>query len=161
MKTIRQISIYDRKISDKYYVTDSGTFYTLSKDRKVMRDGDRRTVTKHQIREAISLGRDWYVPFEDWGMYCIVLPSGLVLRRLKTLIRPDTNTVVIHLTSVTNKELTLYAARVVANTYIGSVEDMEVHHVDTDRTNNNVENLEVLSFDEHRGIGQHAIRHQL
>lgn len=161
MKIIRQISLYDRRVSDKYYVTDSGTFYTLSKDRKVMKDGDRRTVSKHQIKEAISIGRDWYVPFNDWGMYCIILPNGLVLRRLKTYIRPDVNSVIIHVQNTEGKELALYAARIVANTFIEDVKGMEVHHKDADRTNNSVENLEVLSFEDHRGKGQHSKRHQL
>lgn len=161
MKTIRQISIYDRNIGDRYYVTDSGTFYTHVKNNKVMKNLDQRTITKHQIKEAMSLGKDWYVPFEDWGMYCIVLPNGFVLRRLKTTIRKDCNSVLIHMNSVSGKELTLYAARVVANTYIDCVVGKEVHHIDSDRTNNSVENLEVLTFEEHRGKGQHSHRHQL
>ena len=161
MKSIRQISLYDRNISDRYFVTDSGTFYSAAKDRKVMKDGDRRTITKHQIKEAISLARDWYTPFEDWGMYCIILPNGVVLRRLKTLVRPECSSVVVHLTSVSGKELTKYVARIVANTFISSVEDMEVHHKDNNRKNNNVDNLEVLSFEDHRGVGNHTQRHQL
>lgn len=161
MKIIRQVSLYDRRISDKYYVTDSGTFYVVVKSRKVMKDAERKVVTKHHIKEAIAIGKEWFVPFTEWGMYCIILSNGLVLRRLKTYIRPDCASVIIHMQNVEGKDVALYAARVVANTFIDDVKGMEVHHKDSDRTNNSVENLEVLSFEDHRGKGQHAIRHQL
>ena len=161
MKSIRKISVYDRQVQDRYYITDSGTVYSEAKDRKVMRDGDRRTVTVHLVKEAMSVNKEWFVPFKDWGMFCIILRDGTVLRRLTTSISDDTKTAKVHLLDTTGKEITRIVARLVANTFIESVDGKEVHHIDQDRTNNSVENLEVLTFEEHRGVGSHAVRHQL
>ena len=156
---IRQVSIYDRYIKDRYYAADDGSIFTQCKNNKVMLDGERRTVTKHILREAMASDSDFIIPFKDWGMYCIVLRSGIVLRRLSTYVK-ECNSVTVCMFSVTNKELRLYVSRVIANTFISDVSDMEVHHIDGNRLNNNVLNLQVLTRDEHRGIGNFRQNHK-
>lgn len=160
MKEIRQICVYDRKIKDKYYVTDSGVVYVQVYNKRVMRQDNRRTVTKHILREAMASSQKWIVPFSDWGNYCIVLQSGVVLRRLSTRIREKCNSVDVMLITVHDVETRRYLSRVVANTFIDSVDGKEVHHIDGDRTNNHISNLQVLTFEEHRGCGNHRKNHK-
>lgn len=155
---IRQICIYDRNLKDRYYATSTGLCYTLCKDNLVMIDGERRRVTKHQIREAMSSCEDFTVPFKDWGLKVIILRSGLVLRLLKTFIKPC-GSVTVCMFDVNNNEKRLYVSRVIANTFIASVENMEVHHINRDRKDNRCSNLEVMSFEDHRGAGNHAKNH--
>lgn len=158
MKSIRKISLYERSIRDTYYVSDSGTIYVARNDRKVMKDDERRTVTKHMIKQAMALNQEWYVPFNDWGMYCLVLKDGTVVRRLSTFIK-DNEQVAVALTDINDVQKKMYVSRIVANTFISDVTNMEVHHKDRDRKNNHVSNLEVLTFEEHRGKDIHELRH--
>jgi hypothetical protein len=155
---IRQISIYDRNLKDRYYITSTGMCYTLCKDRAVMIDGERRKVTKHQINEAMSSGDDFSVPFKDWGLKVIILKNGLVLRLLKTFVK-QCNSVTVCMFDVNNNEKRLYVSRLVANAFIASVENKEVHHINGNRRDNNCSNLEVLSFEDHRGVGNHSKNH--
>lgn len=152
MRNIRQISLYDRVINDRYYITDSGTVYSLCKNRKVMKDGDLRTVNKQLITEAKSLGRDWFIPFKDWGMYCIVLADGKVVRRLSTHVKTKCNSVTVAVSDTSGHEVRAYVSRLVANTFLSDVSGMEIHHKDRDRTNNLVENLQVLTQEEHNQL---------
>lgn len=150
---IRKISLYDRTIKDKYYATSTGVIYTSVKSRKVMKDGVQHTITKHLLDLAHSSENDWIVPFQDFGLYCIVLKDGTILRRLKTYIRPECCSVTVPLVDVFDKEIRRYVSRLVANTFISAVDGKEVHHIDRNRSNNNLNNLEVLDFDTHRGVG--------
>lgn len=155
---IRQICIYDRNLKDRYYATSTGLCYTLCKDGRVVINGERRNVTKHQIREAISSSEGFTVPFKDWGLKVVILRSGLVLRILKTFIRPC-GSVTVCMFDVNNKEKRPYVSRIIANTFIAPVENMEVHHINRDRRDNRCSNLEVMSFEDHRGAGNFANNH--
>lgn len=44
----------------------------------------------------------------------------------------------------------IYVHRIIASTFIGDCEGLEVHHLDSDKSNNRVENLEVLSKRDHQ-----------
>lgn len=156
MNSIRRISLYDRSINDRYYITDSGTVYSLCKDRKAMKDGERRTVNRHLIKEAISLALDWFIPFKDWGMYCIVLPDGKVLRRLSTHIKKPCNSITVCIANTAGGEVRAYVARLVANSFLEDVKDKEVHHIDRDRTNNCLANLMVLTREDHIELHREA-----
>ena len=153
MKQIRKISIALPHIKDKYYVTDTGSIYVANSSSKVMKDGERKTVTKHFIKEAQASYNQWQLPFKEWGNYCVVLGDGTVLRRLTSTVRKDTGQVNISLISTLDKESKMYVSRVVAAVFLESVDGKEVHHKDRNRKNNDITNLEVLSFEEHRGCG--------
>ena len=51
--------------------------------------------------------------------------------------------------------------RLLAGCFIGEVKDMEVHHIDQNRKNNTISNLEILSFEKHRGKGSHNKNHNM
>ena len=45
-----------------------------------------------------------------------------------------------------------YVSRLVAKTFIGDITEKEVHHIDQNRFNNVVSNLQILTKKEHRNI---------
>ena len=155
---IRNISTYMRSIKDKYYITCGGVVYTTVYSKKVMFNGEQRTITRHMLDTAKSNDEPFSVPFKDWGLKCIVLKDGTVLRVLKTQIR-ECGSVHLGIFDIHNVEKRFYVSRLVANTFICDVTGKEVHHKDNDRTNNCVSNLEVLTFEEHRGVGHHKKNH--
>lgn len=153
MKQIRRISIYVTNIKDKYYVTDTGTFYVAITSSKVMKDGHRRAVSKNCIKQVMGSDKAWGIAFKDWGSYCLILKDGSILRRMSTYICKETGAIIAALITTLDKEVRVYASRIIAAVYLENVEGKEVHHVDRNRQNNSIANLEVLSFEEHRGIG--------
>lgn len=155
---IRQVCIYNRNLKERYYVSNTGLCYTKCKDGRAMIDGVRRTITKHLIRQAMNGSDDFLIPFDDWGLKVILLHDGTILRLLKTFVR-ECNTVIVSMFDVDNVEKKLYVSRLIANAFVADVENKEVHHIDQDRTNNKSSNLAVLSFEDHRGVGNHNINH--
>jgi len=155
---IRQACVYIREMKDRYYVTSTGVVYTECKDNKVMVDGALYRVTKHMRNEAKSSDKEFYIPFKALGMKCIVLRNGTVLRSLKTRIK-ECGSVVVSMFNILNVEKKIYVSRLVAACFIADIAGKEVHHIDHNRSNNNVENLQVLSFEEHRGKGSHKENH--
>lgn len=159
---IRNISVYFHDIHSRYYIDTNGCVYTsLSPQlKKIMVDGERITVTsfiKNHISELnktdkqimrFPFSKDYYLMYD-----------GTILQRLKTKVT-DNNRAIVHLVCV-EKQKQLEVSRLVAGVFIGSVEGKEVHHKDQNRLNNHVDNLQILTFEEHRGKGHFKDNHNL
>ena len=159
MRQLRKISLYDRNLKDKYYCGDDGSIYSEVFNNKVMNNGERRTVSTTFIRQCKAKSNKWSIPFKDWGLSCIVLNNGKVLRRLKTTVRKDSNEVQVGLISTQEELITYKIHRLIAEVFLGSIENKEVHHKNGDKTNNSINNLEILKFEEHRGKGNYLKNH--
>ena len=156
MKEIRQISPYVQSVKDKYYIADDGSIYCELSNSKVMKNGEKRRISAHLRRQAMSIDSPkWTIPFKDWGTYCLVLKNGTMLRRLKTQLKYTNNKyeqVGICLNLITEEQKYFYVSRLVASVFIGNLKGKEVHHIDRDRKNNNVSNLQILSKEDHMKI---------
>ena len=85
--------------------------------------------------------------------------DGTILQRLKTKVT-DNDRAIVHLVCV-EKQKQLEVSRLVAGVFIGSVDGKEVHHKDQNRLNNHVDNLQILTFEEHRGKKHFKDNHNL
>lgn len=164
---IRRISDYIKCIHSRYYVDTNGVIYTSMTNHRdrVMVDGKYYFLKKTRNKYLPNLNRTTNMIAEikeiPNGKYYF-LYDGTILHRLSTR-KYDDGTVDVSLMSVNSKERgdRFKVHRIVAACFIGDIENKEVHHIDQDRTNNKVDNLQILSFEEHRGKGNHTKNHNL
>lgn len=159
---VRKLCYYFPNIHSRYYIDTNGTVYTSLAPgmKKIMIDGERITLTPHVNNALPFLNRTERqmakLPFsKDY----FVLYDGTILQRLKTVIKENNEVVVSLVCTDTRKPFEV--SRLVAGAFIENVDGKEVHHKDNNRMNNNVDNLAVLSFYEHRGHGNFKANHNL
>ena len=164
---IRKISDYIKNVHSRYYVDTNGVIYTSmsSSSDKVMVNGKRYNLKKIRNKYLSEMNRTNNMimkikEIEDGNYY--FLYDGTILHRLATRIYDD-GTVDVSLILVNGrvKGDRLKVHRIVAVCFIGDIENKEVHHIDQNRSNNKVSNLKILSFEEHRGKGNHTKNHNL
>lgn len=154
MYDIRRISDYFKEVHSRYYVDVNGCVYTSLSEgtNRIMINGKRINISS--FRKAtlplMNTSTKALVPIPNTQGY-FLLYNGKILQRLKTMINSDTNEVNVSIIRVWGGTATgnyYLVSRLVAGCFIGEVANMEVHHIDQDRTNNKVENLEILSTEE-------------
>lgn len=159
---IRNLSVYFPGIHSRYYIDTNGCVYTsLSPSlKKIMIDGKRYTITSFIQNHISELNKtDKQIMKMPFSKDYYLMYDGTVLQRLKTKIT-DNQRVIVHLVCI-EKQKQLEVSRLVAGAFIGNIYGMEVHHKDQNRLNNHVENLQIMTFDEHRGKGHHKENHSL
>lgn len=159
---IRQLCIYFKDIHSRYYIDTNGSVYTslAPSVKKVMIDGKRITVTAFINNTLPFLNRtDKQIERMPFSKDYFLLYDGTILQRLKTRVK-ENGEIVVSLVC-TNERKCLSVPRLVAGTFVQSVDGMEVHHIDRNRANNRADNLAVMSFEEHRGKGNYKPNHNL
>ena len=100
------------------------------------------------------------IRFKDTNYF--LLYDGTILKRLKTIVSERDEVSVSIITVDRNNKTGCYFSvpRLVAKTFIGDIEGKEIHHIDRNRRNNKVENLKILTSEEHRGKGKFKLNHK-
>lgn len=165
MYDIRKISDCFKEVHSRYYVDVNGCVYTSLSEgtTRIMVDGKRINISsfRKSTLPLMNTSTKALIPIPNAQGYFLMY-NGKILQRLKTMIKTDTNEVNVSIIRAWggNKTGNYYlVSRLVAGCFIGDVTNKEVHHIDQDRTNNKACNLQILSKEEHRGIGNHKERH--
>ena len=165
MFDIRQICSTFKEVHSRYYVDTNGTIYTsLSPSTsRVTINGERVAISgfKNENLRRLDKNSQMMVRFEESEYF--LLYDGTILRRMKTQINPQGEIVVsiIRVRNGNERGNSYTVSRLVAGVFIRDVTGLEVHHIDRNRKNNNVDNLEVLSFEEHRSKKTFKQKHSL
>lgn len=165
---IRNISQYFREVHSRYFIDTNGSVYTsLSKN-------TTRIVIEGEVKNIKSFKKEKENYFNNTNKLLVLIPGtnnkyflmndGIVLHRLSTRI-DEIGCVDVSLIRVDGSGNPLgnryKLHRLMAGCFIGNIENKEVHHKDGNRTNNKLSNLEILTFEEHRGKGNFPKNHTL
>lgn len=152
---IRKISDYFREVHSRYFIDTNGCVYTSCglNTNRILVDGERinmKLFRKNNMDKFNTTNKLIISIPNTKGRYYLK-NDGLILHRLATkideigqvdvcLIRVDGN----------EKDNRYKIHRLLAGCFIGDVEGKEVHHRNQNRMDNRIENIEILSFEEHR-----------
>ena len=128
-----------------------------------MVNGKRLNVNKFRktILENLNRTNKMLIAVPETDKKYYMLYDGTVLQRLSTRIKENKQVSVCLMYINGNKRGNqTYVSRLVAGSFIGNVDNMEVHHKDGDRTNNKVNNLAILTMEKHRGKGNFNKNHK-
>lgn len=161
---IKKINDNFPNIHSRYYIDSNSVVYTsISRNNtRITVNGERRNINKFRKENLPKMNNTnkliIEIPNSEHKYY--MLNDGTILQRLNTLKR-DNDTIYVHLISFDgNQNGKLFIlSRLVAGSFLGSVEGKEVHHLDGDRTNNKISNLKILTFEEHRSKGKFKENH--
>ena len=165
MFDIRKISTGFREVHSRYYVDTNGVVYTsLSPSTKKIMIGGKIFSLGAFINEnlrTLDKNTKMLCRFQDTEYF--LMYDGTILRRMKTQINKQGEVVVslIRVYNGNDRGNSYAVSRLVAGVFISDVSGKEVHHIDRNRKNNNVENLEVLTFAEHRSKESFSQKHSL
>lgn len=165
---IRNISIYFKEIHSRYYIDTNGVVYTsiAPNTTRIMVDGKRININKFKKENIQKLNNtnNLLTSIPDTNNKYYLMNNGLILHRLSTRI-DDIGEVDVNLMRVDgsgNPGGNRYKLhRLLAGCFLGDITNKEVHHKDGNRTNNKLSNLEILTFEEHRGKGNFTKNHTL
>ena len=164
MYDIRQLCLYFPSIHSRYYIDTNGIVYSsLSPNTKrISIDGENYNLTnwKHENLKKLDKWVNMLIRFNETNYF--LLYDGTILKRLKTIISERDEVSVSIITVDRNNKTGCYFSvpRLVAKTFIGDIEGKEIHHIDRNRRNNKVENLKILTSEEHRGKGKFKLNHK-
>lgn len=162
--TFRNISIYIQRIKSKYYVSSNGDFFTEKSDSlyRFYVDG-KRISCKNRILQMLNEMRENNEKFRylDWidntsqshqDNPHYLLSDGKIIRRMSQQIDSRTNRYFVYLNNVLDERERLCSHRIVAQCFLGNVEWKDVRHKDGNPLNNNINNLLILTPEEHRKL---------
>lgn len=163
MYDIRQICMYNRSIHSRYYIDTNGVVYSsLSPNTtKIMIEGVKYNITSWK-KQQLNLLNKWnnlIIRFKETNYF--LMYDGTVLKRLKTMVS-ESNEVSVSIITIDRDNKTgsyFSVSRLVAQVFLGDITNKEVHHIDRNRLNNNVNNLKILSMEEHRGKNNYHKNH--
>ena len=164
---IRRISDYLRNVHSRYYVDTNGVIYTsLSQNtRYICYNGKKINIRplKQKYLNKLNKTNQMLCKIEeiDEKSY-FFLYDGTILQRLQTSLH-EFDEVYVCLITVNGNEHGnhISVARIVAACFIGDIFEKEVHHKNQNRLDNRVNNLSIMSFNEHRGKGNFNNNHNL
>lgn len=163
MYDIRKISEVFREVHSRYYVDTNGVTYTsLSPStNRITINGEKIAIGgfKSENLRKLDKNANMMVRFKETDYF--LLYDGTILKRLKTILNKGITPCVSIITVTKGNSTGNYysIARLVAGVFIGDIENKEVHHIDRNRLNNKVDNLEILSFEEHRSEASFKKKH--
>lgn len=152
---IRQICNYMPEIHSRYYIDTNGVVYTSMSEntKRIMVDGIRININKlkKQLMTKLDTTNNQIINLTGFPKY-FLKNDGKILQRLAT--RCDESGVVdVCLITLNNrtKGVRYKIHRLMAYVFIGNPGGKEIHHIDGNRANNKLDNLKLLTFEEHRG----------
>lgn len=162
---IRNISNYFREVHSRYYIDTNGAIYTSISENtnRIMVDGSYISINKfrkNNISELNNTNKILIAIPETKNKYYL-MNNGMILQRLATR-KKDCGAVDVCLIRVNggnDKGNRYLIHRLLAGCFIGEVNNMEVHHKDNNRLNNNLNNLQIMTLEEHRGFGNFNKNH--
>ena len=163
---IRKINIYIPTIHSRYYIDTNGVVYTSlgSTTTRVLINGERYNINGFRKANVSSLNSSskMLMPIPFAKNY-FLLYNGDILKRLSTRLRVETQEVDVCLTTcgAERNDKRWKIARLMGYVFLGiRTSDEEIHHIDRDRTNNRLSNLQALTKEEHRGKNNFSKLHK-
>lgn len=152
---LRQICIYIPEIHSRYYIDTNGVVYTslAEGNKRIMIDGKKYNINHLKKDALLKLNNtnDQLLQLKDFPKY-FIKNDGKILQRLWTRIDERNVVEVCLITLHGNPKGTYYRlSRLMAKVFIGNPDNLEVHHIDGNRSNNKLDNLKLLTFEEPRG----------
>lgn len=165
---IRNISQYFREVHSRYFIDTNGSVYTsLSKNTsRIVIEGEVKNIKSFKKEKAnyFNNTNKLLISILDTNNKYFLMNDGTVLHRISTRI-DEIGCVDVSLIRVDGSGNPLgnryKLHRLMAGCFIGNIENKEVHHKDGNRANNKLSNLEILTFEEHRGKGNFSKNHTL
>lgn len=165
---IRNISQYFREVHSRYFIDTNGSVYTsLSKNTsRIVIEGEVKNIKSFKKEKAnyFNNTNKLLISIPDTNNKYFLMNDGTVLHRISTRI-DEIGCVDVSLIRVDGSGNPLgnryKLHRLMAGCFIGNIENKEVHHKDGNRANNKLSNLEILTFEEHRGKGNFSKNHTL
>ena len=162
---IRNISLYVPIIHSRYYIDTNACVYTsISGDNsRILVNGVRYNISGFKKSNIHFLNRNdnMLIPFPQATNYFLMY-DGSFLKRLSTRIN-NKNEVDVCLTTINGRDkgdrFSLH--RLMGYVFLGLKQEEEIHHIDQNRVNNKLDNLRVMSKEEHRGQGNYLNNHKL
>lgn len=165
---IRNISQYFREVHSRYFIDTNGSVYTsLSKNTtRITIEGEVKNIKsfKKEKLNYFNNTNKLLISIPDTNNKYFLMNDGTVLHRLSTRVDEIgcVDVSLIRVGETGNPLGNRYKLhRLMAGCFIGDIENKEVHHKDGNRTNNKLSNLEILTFEEHRGKGNYLKNHAL
>ena len=162
---IRKISDSFKEVHSRYYIDTNGTVYTSISENtnRLIIEGKRININgirKELVLKCNTTNRQ-IISIENTKNKYFVMYDGTVLQRLSTLIneKKEVTVCLIRVFGGNDRGNRYTVHRLLAGVFIGDITNKEVHHKDCNRLNNNLENLQILSFEEHRGYQNFKINH--
>lgn len=158
MFDIRKISESVKEIHSRYYIDTCGNVYTsLSiNTTRITVNGKRYNIggwknANLPLMNSTNKSIIRVEPITEKGYF--MLNNGLILQRLKTQVEIPGNSVFVSILAI-NSDVArhYYVSRLMAAVFLGDITNKEVHHIDCNRLNNKVENLQILTSEEHHKI---------
>ncbi len=158
MFDIRKICESVKEIHSRYYIDTLGNVYTsLSVNTtRITVDGHHYNIAGWKkanlpLMNSTNKRIIKIEPIKEKGYF--MLDNGLILQRLKTQIENPGNSVFVSILTVNSKYARhYYVSRLVAEVFCGDITDKEIHHIDKNRLNNKVDNLMILTPEEHHKL---------
>ena len=163
---LRRISDYFREVHSRYYIDTNGVVYTsfCGDTSRVIIDGKYVNINpfKKKSKGKFNKTNKILITIPNTNNKYYLKNDGTILQRLATrvdamgvvdvcLVRVDSN--------MTSNRYKLH--RLLAGCFIGDITNKEVHHINQNRKDNSLNNLQILTFEEHRGKTNHTINHKL
>lgn len=165
---IRKICQYFREVHSRYYIDTNGAVYTsISKNTTRIRiEGEVINIKffKKENMGCFNNTNKLLISIPDTNNKYFLMNDGTILHRLSTRIDEIgcVDVSLIRVDGTGNPLGNRYKLhRLMAGCFLGDIKDKEVHHKDGNRTNNKLSNLEILTFEEHRGKGNYLKNHIL
>ncbi|WJJ57781.1 HNH endonuclease [Staphylococcus phage 80A] len=161
---IKKLNENFRNIHSRYYIDSNGVVYTsISQNtKKIFVEGRKVNINKFRRENITELNNTnkLIIKIPETNNKYYMLNDGTILQRIKT-VKKTHGAIYVCLILVDGRDRGTYKSlsRLVAGSFLGSVEGKEVHHKDRDRTNNKVSNLEILTFEEHRSKDSYKEKH--
>lgn len=160
---IRNISLYVPIIHSRYFIDTNGVVYTSlsGTTNRIMINGKRYNISGFKKTNLHLLNRNNNMMVQlPYSNAYFLLYDGTVLKRLSTRINSKKE-VDVCLTTLGGRDKgnRWIIHRLMGRVFLGLDFNNEIHHIDQDRTNNKLNNLQVLSKEEHRGKGNYTKNH--
>lgn len=151
---IRNISNYIPNVHSRYFIDTNGIIYTSISARtsRITINGTLYNINGFKKSNLSLLSRSNPIISLPKANNYFLLYDGTILKRMKTRINKN-NEVDVSLTWLDDSHKNnsrIVVHRIMGKVFLGLKEAEEVHHIDRDRTNNKLENLKILTFEEHR-----------
>ena len=165
---IRNICQYFREVHSRYFIDTNGVVYTsLSKNTTRIRISNDVINIKSFKKENINYFNNTnklLIYIQNNENKYFLMNDGTILHRLSTRIDEIgcVDVSLIRVDGTGNPLGNRYKLhRLMAGCFLGDIKGKEVHHKDGNRSNNKLSNLEILTFEEHRGKGNYLKNHTL
>lgn len=157
MYDIRNISNYFKEVHSRYWIDINCVVYTslAVNNYRIMINGARINYRNWVRQNIVTLNQcsNPIIPIPDTNNEYYLLYNGLVLKRVSTRCSRDNSyrvdVALIRVYGGNDRNNRYAVHRLMAGCFLGDVKGMDIHHIDENPKNNKLENLQIVSREEH------------